>query len=124
MKYTELEQKVIEWGAEKGILDNSTPLRQLSKTQEELNETREALEKLAQIDNAIQDNQFLFPIEEKEYREKVYQEVKDGIGDMLVTIILLAKLCDTDTNETLQMAYDIISKRTGKMVNGLFVKDQ
>ena len=43
MKYEELSKLVIEWGESKGILAESTPLRQLDKTQEELDETRQAL---------------------------------------------------------------------------------
>mgnify|MGYP003655658896 CR=1 FL=1 len=43
MKYEELSELVIEWGESKGILDSSTPLHQLDKTQEELDETRAAL---------------------------------------------------------------------------------
>ena len=50
-------------------------------------------------------------------------EAKDGIGDMLVTIILLAKMLNMDSVDCLQSAYDVIKKRTGKMVNGQFVKD-
>jgi hypothetical protein len=42
---------------------------------------------------------------------------------MLVTIIILAKLCDLTTTECLEAAYDVIKTRKGKMVNGLFVKE-
>jgi NTP pyrophosphatase (non-canonical NTP hydrolase) len=50
-------------------------------------------------------------------------EVKDAYGDILVTIILGAELSGLDIEDCLQSAYDIISKRTGKMINGQFVKD-
>ena len=46
MNYEELSALVLQWGEDKGIFAKSTPLRQLDKTQEELDETREALEKL------------------------------------------------------------------------------
>ena len=49
MKYEELSKLVIEWGESKGILDSSTALRQLDKTQEELDETRAALKKLNDV---------------------------------------------------------------------------
>ena len=42
---------------------------------------------------------------------------------MLVTIIILAQLCDLTTTECLEAAYDVIKTRKGKMVNGLFVKE-
>jgi hypothetical protein len=43
---------------------------------------------------------------------------------MLVTIILLAEMVGMDTPDCLQTAYDVIKKRTGKMVNGQFKKDE
>jgi len=43
---------------------------------------------------------------------------------MLVTIIILAKMVGLDSNKCLDSAYNVIKGRTGKMVNGLFVKDK
>jgi hypothetical protein len=40
-----------------------------------------------------------------------------------VTLIIQAKMQGLDLNECLGSAYNVISKRTGKMVNGTFVKD-
>ena len=42
---------------------------------------------------------------------------------MVVVLTNLAELCDTSIEECISLAYDVISKRTGKMVNGTFVKD-
>ena len=50
-------------------------------------------------------------------------EIKDGIGDMVVVLTNLAELCGTSIEECTEKAYDVISKRTGKMKNGTFVKD-
>jgi NTP pyrophosphatase (non-canonical NTP hydrolase) len=50
-------------------------------------------------------------------------EIKDAIGDIIVTIIIQAKMQGLTIEECLQSAYDVISKRTGKMVNGQFIKD-
>jgi len=121
MKYEELSKLVIEWGESKGILDSSTPIRQLDKTQEELDETRAALKKLNDLDRQPNLMEALgIPPENK---EDILAEVKDGIGDMLVTIVLLAKMVDLDTTDCLNAAYDVIKQRTGKMVDGQFVKD-
>ena len=38
MKYQELEIKVLDWAKDKGIMDKATPLTQIEKTQEELDE--------------------------------------------------------------------------------------
>ena len=97
--YFELEVCVQEWAREKGIFDKATPLKQALKTQEEVTE----------LLNAIVD------------RDKA--EMEDAIGDILVTLIILAEMYHVTLEECLNGAYDIISKRTGKMINGQFVKD-
>ena len=125
MNYEELSALVLQWGEDKGIFAKSTPLRQLDKTQEELDETKEALQKLASLtDQEILSEKLLTDDPDTlDLEEDASAEAKDGIGDMLVTIILLAKMVDMDTVDCLQSAYDVIKKRTGKMVNGQFVKD-
>ena len=50
-------------------------------------------------------------------------EIKDGIGDMVVVLTNLAELCGLTIEECVESAYDVISKRTGKIDNGTFVKD-
>jgi NTP pyrophosphatase (non-canonical NTP hydrolase) len=122
MKYEELSKLVIEWGESKGILAESTPLRQLDKTQEELDETRQALQKLNDFDYQADFMEGIGIPTPSE--EDIRAEVKDGIGDMLVTIVLLAKMVDMDTVDSLNSAYGVIKKRTGKMVDGQFIKDQ
>jgi len=52
-----------------------------------------------------------------------YDEVLDGIGDCVVVLTNLAHLHGVSIEECIQMAYNVISKRTGKMVNGTFKKD-
>ncbi len=51
-------------------------------------------------------------------------EFIDAIGDMVVVLTNLAHLGDVTIEECIDSAYDVISKRTGKMVNGTFVKDK
>ena len=122
MKYEELSKLVINWGEDKGIFAKSNPLRQLDKTQEELDETKSALTKLNDLDYQLEFMEETgFPHQSK---EEILEEVEDGIGDMLVTIILLAKMVNMDAVDCLNSAYDVIKKRTGKMVNGQFVKDK
>ena len=125
MNYEELSALVLQWGEDKGIFAKSTPLRQLDKTQEELDETKEALQKLASLtDQQILSEKLLTDNPETlNLEEDALAEAKDGIGDMLVTIILLAKMVDMNSVDCLQAAYDVIKKRTGKMVDGQFVKD-
>ena len=105
-----LVAQVVIWADERGIFDAADPLAQLDKTQEELDETIEAV-KQSGFDNP-----------EKYWLEK--PEVVDGIGDMLVTIIIAAKMMGLDPTHCLNVAYDEIKDRTGKMVGGKFIKDQ
>ena len=42
---------------------------------------------------------------------------------MVVVLTNLARLGDTSIELCIDQAYNVISKRTGKMVNGTFVKD-
>ena len=51
-------------------------------------------------------------------------EVIDSIGDMVVVLTNLAKLEKLDIEDCIDNAYQTISKRTGKMVNGTFVKTE
>lgn len=50
------------------------------------------------------------------------EELKDGIGDVIVTLIILAQQQGLTVEECLAYAYEEIKSRTGKMVNGVFVK--
>lgn len=49
--------------------------------------------------------------------------LKDGIGDTIVTLIILAQQQGTSIEECLEMAYDEIKDRKGKMIDGSFVKE-
>jgi NTP pyrophosphatase (non-canonical NTP hydrolase) len=97
--YNELEALVITWAHQKGILDNGTPHAQAMKTWEETDE----------LITAIDSNN--------------KAEIEDALGDILVTIIIQAEMQKMSLIDCLESAYNIISKRTGKMVGGQFVKD-
>ena len=99
MSFEETAERVIKWGESKGIFDKSSPAKQLEKTQEEVTELSEAL-----TDDDL-DN------------------IRLEAGDVFVTLILLLEMKGLHPNECLEAAYSKISKRTGKMIDGLFVKD-
>lgn len=52
-----------------------------------------------------------------------HDNLKDGIGDVIVTLIILAQQNGLTVEECLAFAYDEIKDRTGKMINGTFVKE-
>lgn len=51
-------------------------------------------------------------------------EIQDAIGDMIVVLTNLAYMENLNVEECIASAYAVISKRTGKMINGTFVKDE
>ena len=110
-----LIDNVRQWFHDKGIIENSNPLKQLGKTQEELTETRDAAIRLAHLDTLGVDNVDL--------TIDIFDELMDGIGDTVVTLIGVCEMYGITLEECLQQAYDVISKRSGKMENGFFVKD-
>jgi NTP pyrophosphatase (non-canonical NTP hydrolase) len=88
------------WGEQRGIIESSTPESQFLKTVSEIGELSDALAKGTQ------------------------EEVIDSLGDVLVTLILVARLKNLSLTSCLQSAYDEIVSRKGKMVNGVFVKEE
>ena len=50
-------------------------------------------------------------------------EIEDGIGDCVVVLTNLAHLCNTDIEHCIELAYNEIKNRKGKMNNGTFKKD-
>lgn len=49
--------------------------------------------------------------------------IQDGIGDCVVVLTILAQQHGLKIEDCIQSVWDIISKRTGKTVDGVFVKD-
>ena len=50
--------------------------------------------------------------------------VVDGIGDCVVVLICLAEQLKLDFNRCVNVAYNEIKDRKGKLVNGIFVKEK
>jgi NTP pyrophosphatase (non-canonical NTP hydrolase) len=91
--------KIRRWAYERGIYDHGDSKTQYVKLMEEAGELAEALLK----------------------NDK--PEIIDAIGDMVVVLTNLAKLEKLDIEDCIDHAYTTISKRTGKMMNGTFVKN-
>ena len=94
-----LIENVAGWAKDKGIDKKENAPKQLLKVLEEVGETAGALLKSKN------------------------DEVKDGIGDSFVTLIILAKQLGLEPAECLEAAWNEIKNRTGKTVNGVFVKN-
>ena len=88
------------WAKERGLYDKGDPKTQYIKLMEETGEIGRALLK------------------------EDTNEIVDGIGDAVVVLTNLAELIGVPIEECIQEAYNVISKRKGKMINGTFVKEQ
>ena len=51
------------------------------------------------------------------------RDIRDDLGDMLVVMINIMKRNNIGMEECLQVAYDDIKDRKGRMVDGIFVKE-
>ena len=92
--------KIRAWAKARGLYDKGNTYVQYVKLQEEAGELAKALLK------------------------SDHDEINDAIGDMVVVLTNLAHLHGTEIEYCIEDAYNVISERTGKMINGTFVKDK
>lgn len=91
--------KVVEWADNKGLIKKENSLAQMAKVTEEVGEVASALLK------------------------KDEAKLIDGIGDVMVTLIILAKQNGLSIETCLDVAWIEIKNRTGKTIDGTFIKD-
>ena len=96
---TPVFEKIRRWARERGLYKKGDSKTQYVKLQEEAGELAKALLK------------------------RDHEEIVDSIGDIVVVLTNLAHLEGFKIEECVESAYEVINKRTGKMVNGTFVKD-
>ena len=99
MSFDNLIENVTQWAHDKNILVPDNAPKQMLKVLEEVGETAGAL------------------LKSKD------EEIKDGIGDSFVTLIILSKQLGLEPADCLEAAWNEIKNRTGKTVNGVFVKN-
>jgi NTP pyrophosphatase (non-canonical NTP hydrolase) len=93
-------EPIREWAQAKGIYEKGDPKTQFLKLTEEMGELAQSL---------LKDDE---------------EEFMDAIGDCVVVLTNLAKLKGKNIEDCINGSYAIIAKRTGKMINGTFVKDE
>ena len=98
-KTSERFDPIRNWAATRGLYEKGNSHTQYVKLQEEAGELAKALLKNDQ------------------------PEIVDAIGDMVVVLTNLAHLQGYDIEYCIDEAYKVIATRTGKMINGTFVKD-
>lgn len=91
--------KIAGWANERNLVEGSDPTKQLVKLLEEIGELASGVA--------------------KGNREKVI----DGIGDAVVVLTILAEQYDINIEDCIDVAWEEIKDRKGKMINGIFVKE-
>ena len=99
MTFESLQDAIIQWGYVRNIISTKNTPKQFMKVTEELGELAEGINK---------DNQ---------------GQIKDSLGDILVTLIILSRDLNVDLLDCLRGAYNVIKNRKGKTINGVFVKE-
>jgi phosphoribosyl-ATP pyrophosphohydrolase len=95
-----IELDVVRWGEARGIIANSTSAAQVIKTQEEV---QELIDAIAAKDKA---------------------GIIDAIGDVMVTLTMIAAIEDVPLVECYNEAYQQIKNRKGYLnKDGIFVKE-
>lgn len=106
--FKKLQEKVLEWADDKDLLYEENAERQFVKFIEEVFEFKKEMDdKLRFAPCCIDIN-----------------NIKLEMGDIFVTLIILCEDLEIDPVVCLEMAYEKISKRTGKTINGTFVKEE
>lgn len=90
---------VEKWAEERGLFQHGTALGQALKTIEESLELAQAI---------LADDK---------------EKIVDAIGDVLVTIIIQARMQGVSLTDCLEQAYREIANRKGKIEGGQFIKD-
>ena len=93
----DLIEKVNKWFDDRNLIEGSSDKDQILKLMQELGELS---------DHACKG-----------------EDIRDDLGDMLVVMLNIMKRNNYSINECLQIAYDDIKDRKGKMVDGIFVKE-
>tara|TARA_R100000008_G_scaffold84430_2_gene71805 strand:+ start:17644 stop:18042 length:399 start_codon:yes stop_codon:yes gene_type:complete len=92
-----LVENITNWHHERNLIDGSSDKDQVLKLMQELGELSDSV-----------------------CKEK---DIKDDIGDMLVVMINICVRNDLSLYECLRTAYEDIKDRKGRMVDGIFVKE-
>ena len=104
MTIEELEKSVIKWANRHDLYRLSNDVTRMDKLFEEIEELEEEI----------------FPSDGRINIEMIAMEA----GDVLVTLINILHPLGLNLSTCLDAAYNKIDRRTGRMVNGTFVKDE
>lgn len=109
--FEDLKEKVLYWADDKDLLYPENADKQFMKFIEEVFEFKKEYD--------FKDIRRDFGDDEPDILEDMMLEM----GDIFVTLIILCEQLGIDPVVCLSMAYEKISKRKGKTINGQFIKE-
>lgn len=112
MTFEQLQEKVLSWADDKDLLYSNNADVQFMKFIEEVFEFKREMD--------IRNNRFFSDVQKK----IILRDVRLEMGDIFVTLIILCEQIGIDPVECLSMAYEKISKRKGRTINGQFIKEE
>lgn len=119
MSFKDLKDKVLRWAKDKDLLHAENADKQFMKFIEEVFEFN--VEMVTGF-NYIKQCEYIGT--SLDHDLKKIRNLKLEMGDIFVTLIILCEQIGIDPEECLSMAYEKISKRKGKTINGQFIKEE
>ncbi len=93
----ELINKIEQWAEDRNLINGSDAKNQFHKLIQECGELSDSICK--------------------------QKDASDDVGDIFVVLVILCKQLNLDFERCVQIAYDDIKDRKGKMIDGVFVKE-
>lgn len=109
--FEKLAAKVINWGKVRDLIHRKNAPKQFLKFIEEVFEFKAEMDQLERV-------------EHEKLKEIYTDRMKLEMGDIFVTLIILCEQLGIDPIECLGRAYKKIAKRSGKTINGTFIKEE
>ncbi len=94
----DLINKIITWHHDRNLIDGST----------DKDQTLKLLQELGELSDSVCKN----------------KDIRDDLGDMMVVMLNIMERNNITIIDCLERAYDDIKDRKGRMINGVFVKQQ
>lgn len=92
--------RIRQWAEDRNLIKGSTSANQMLKLVEELGELAGSINKNRR------------------------EDIADGIGDAVVVLTIIAAMHGMEIERCVEEAYQEIKDRKGKMIDGIFVKEQ
>lgn len=122
MNFEDLQKLTLEWADDKDLLHEENADKQFMKFIEEVFEFKTEFDNwvfLREMCGFVTDEELMYM-----GANSIAVNRKLEMGDIFVTLIILCEQLGIDPVECLSMAYEKISKRTGKTINGQFIKSE